>query len=116
MALPAEMLAGIEAASTRSRPRRGIVGGPQRSTQTRARVSDAELIRRVRSMLAQSETKQQGELALRIAQVIRDFDAQRVADLNRIQQGLGRIDASVTAEANAHRELTNYILTSSKQK
>ena len=53
-----------------------------------ARASDAEIIRRVRDMLAQSETKQQGELALRIAQVIRDIDAQRVADLTQIQKGL----------------------------
>jgi Putative zinc-finger len=78
--------------------------------------SDAEIIRRVRDLLAQSETKQQGELALRIAQVWRDVDAQRTADLNRIQQRFGRIDASVNAEAAAHGELTNYILASAKQK
>ena len=48
--------------------------------------------------------------------MIRDVDAQRVADLDAIQQGLGRIDATVTAEAAAHRDLTNYILTSAKQK
>jgi len=81
-----------------------------------ARASDAEMIRRVHDMLAQSETKQQSELALRIAQVIRDFDAQRNSDLVRIQQGLGRIDAITTAEATAHRELTNYIMASAKQK
>jgi hypothetical protein len=77
---------------------------------------DADVVRRMREMLAQSETKQQGELALRIAQVIRDFDAQRVEDLRRIQQGLRGIEATVTAEAAGHRELTNYILTSPKQK
>ena len=66
-------------------------------------------------MLAQSETKQQGELALRIAQVLRDVDAQRVADLSRIQQGFRGIQASVTAEAEGHRELTNYILGASKK-
>lgn len=81
-----------------------------------ARASDAEIIRRVRDLLAQSETKQQGELALRIAQVIRDVDAQRVADLTRIQQGLRGIEASVSAEAAGHRELTSYILTSARQK
>jgi hypothetical protein len=78
--------------------------------------SDAEIIRRVRDLLALSETKQQGELALRISQVMRDVDAQRTADLNRIQQRLGRIDASVNAEVAAHGELTNYILASAKQK
>ena len=81
-----------------------------------ARSSDAEIIKRVRELLAQSESKQQGELALRISQVIRDVDAQRVADLSRIQKGLSSIDANVTAEAAAHRDLTNYILASARQK
>lgn len=88
---------------------------PVRNAST-TRAADADLLRRVRSLLAQSETKQQGELALRIAQVIRDVDAQRVEDLKRIQQGLRGIEASVSAEAAGHRELTNYILTSARQK
>lgn len=81
-----------------------------------ARASDAEIIRRVREMLAQSETKQQGELALRIAQVISDVDAQRVADLAQIQKGLRGIEATVTAEGAQYRELTNAILASPRQK
>jgi hypothetical protein len=94
----------------------------QQAPQTRnaatlsARSSDAEIIRRVRDLLARSETKQEGELALRLAQVIRDVNAQRNADLARIQQGLGRIDAMTTAEAAAHRELANYVFTTAKQK
>jgi hypothetical protein len=81
-----------------------------------ARGSDADILRRMRELLAQSETKQQGELALRINQVLRDVDAQRVEDLKRIQQGLRGIEASVNAEAAGHREVTNYILTSARQK
>ena len=76
---------------------------------------DTQIIRRVSDLVAQSETRQQQELALRIAQLIRDVDAQRVADLMRIQQGQGRIEAMTTAEAAAHRDLASYILTSSKQ-
>jgi hypothetical protein len=79
-----------------------------------ARASDAELLKRMRELLAQSETKQQGELALRIAQVIRDVDAQRVADLSRIQQGMRGIERTVNDEALGHRELTNYILAKQK--
>jgi len=82
-----------------------------------ARKSDEELIKRMRELLAQSELRQQGELAFRIQQVIRDVAAQRVADLTRIQQGLGRIDATVAAEATRHNEMTSYLLTASaKQK
>ena len=90
--------------------------GLRNASTLSARSSDAEIIKRVRDLLAQSENKQQGELALRISQVIRDVDAQRVADLSRIQKGLSSIDATVPAEAVAHRDLTNYILTSAKQK
>jgi Putative zinc-finger len=90
--------------------------GMQQAALKSARQSDAEMLRRVHDLLAESESKQQQELALRIAQVIRDVDAQRAADLNRIQQGLGRIDAMTTYEAQAHRDLTNYIMASSRQK
>ena len=82
-----------------------------------ARASDTELLKKMRELLAQSETKQQGELALRIAQVLRDVDAQRVADLSRIQAGMRDINASVSAETQNHRELTSYLLArESKQK
>lgn len=82
-----------------------------------ARASDQELIKRVRDMVAQSETRQQGELTLRIAQVIRDVDNQRRVDLARIQQAVTRLDASVTNEAAAHLDLVNYVTTTAgKQK
>ena len=79
------------------------------------RLSDTEMLARVRDLLAQSESRQQRELALRIAQVLRDVDAQRTADLARIQQGLGKIDAMTTADAAAHREIANYLITSTRQ-
>jgi hypothetical protein len=93
--------------------------GPVRNasmTGLRAQMSDADIIRRVREMLAQSETKQQGELALRIAQVIRDVESQRVEDLKRIQVGLRNVEAAVSAAEAGQREVVNYVLTSSRQK
>lgn len=78
-------------------------------------LSDTEIRRLVGELLAQSESRQQQELALRIAQVNRDVEAQRVADLSRVQQGFGRIEAMTTNEAAQHRDLANYILTSSKK-
>jgi hypothetical protein len=105
----ARRLDALEAASSRDTGVRNV------STQN-ARAADAEIIKRVRELLAQSESRQQGELALRIAQVIRDVDAQRVADLARIQQGLGRIDATVTAEAERRNDLRNFVLTNAKQR
>jgi anti-sigma factor RsiW len=84
--------------------------GMRTASTLSARTSDTEIIRRVREMLAQSETKQQGELALRIAQVIGDVEAQRVADLSQIQKGLRGIEATVSTVDAGQREITNYIL------
>jgi hypothetical protein len=102
-------LNALEAATARD-------SGVRNASALSARSSDAEIIRRVRDLLSQSEAKQQGELALRILQVTRDMDAKRAADLNAVRQGMGRIDANVTEEALMQREFRNYILTSSKQK
>jgi hypothetical protein len=82
-----------------------------------ARASDEELIKRVREMLAQTETRQQGELAVRLAQVMRDFDYQRRADLGTIQARFAQLDNSMTKEASLHAELVNYVTTTpGKQK
>jgi hypothetical protein len=104
-----ERLSALESASR-------AATGMRAAASMSARTSDAEIIRRVREMLAQSETKQHGELALRIAQVIRDVETQRVSDLTRIQQGLRGIEASVSTVDAGQRELTNYILTTGRQK
>lgn len=74
------------------------------------RVTDAELLRQVREIVAQSETRQQRELALRIAQVIRDGDLQRRADLALIQQGFGRLEAYTGAEVAQQREMLNHFV------
>ena len=82
-----------------------------------ARTTDEELIKRVREMLAQSEAREQGELALRIGQVIHDFDNQRRVDLANIQNGFARVDANMTREAAAHLDLVNFVTTTAgKQK
>jgi Putative zinc-finger len=81
-----------------------------------ARASDEEMIKRVRDLVARSEMKQQGELVLRVAQVINAFEAQRKDDLARIQANFTQLNANVTTEAAQHRELVNYITTAGKQK
>jgi hypothetical protein len=77
---------------------------------TGPRLSDAQLLRQVREIVAQSETRQQRELALRIAQVMRDSDLQRRTDLALIQQGLGRLEAYTGAEVAQQREMFNRIV------
>src|SRR5262249_20369736 len=47
---------------------------------------DADLIRRVRALVEESEHRQQREIALRVAEVVRDMNAQRQADLVKIDR------------------------------
>jgi hypothetical protein len=71
---------------------------------------DGELVRRVRALVEESERKQQRELALRVAQVIRDVNAQREADLVKIDRSLGLIQNNTGVEAMKQRELLNYLV------
>jgi len=82
-----------------------------------ARSSDQELLRRMRDLVTVSEAKQTGELALRVSQMNREFDAQHSADMQKIQSIFARVNASVDADASMHREWASYMLSNStKQK
>ena len=70
-------------------------------------MSDEELLRQVRGIVNQSEARQQRELALRVAQVVREFDAQRQADLVRVQQGLQHMQGLTDAELIRQRDELN---------
>jgi hypothetical protein len=74
-------------------------------------ISNAELLQRVQELIDQSETRQRRELALRVAQVMRDFDTQRTTDLVRIQQGIAQIEGSTAAD----RQLLNYVVRASQR-
>jgi hypothetical protein len=71
---------------------------------------DGEMLRRVRALLEESERKQQRELALRVGQVIREVNAQREADLVKIDRSLGVIQNNTGVEAMKQRELLNYLV------
>jgi hypothetical protein len=76
---------------------------------------DPDVLRRVQALVDESEVRQQRNLALRIAEVSRDFDLQRRTDLVQIQQGLGRLEGRTDAEAARTRELVNYMMRVSQQ-
>ena len=73
-------------------------------------ISDAELQRRVRAIIEESERRQERELALRVAEVVKDVNAQRQADLVKIDRSLGFIQSSTYGEQMKQRELVNYLL------
>lgn len=72
-----------------------------------ASVSEAEVTRRVRALVEESEKRQQRELALRIAELVRDVNAQRQADLVKIDRTLGVVQNSVGIEVMKNRQQLN---------
>ena len=75
-----------------------------------AAINDAELLRRVRALVDENDRKQQRELALRVAEVVRDVNAQRQADLVKIDRSLGLIQNNTGVEVMKQRELLNYLV------
>ncbi|MGB2717402.1 MAG: zf-HC2 domain-containing protein [Vicinamibacterales bacterium] len=79
-------------------------------------MSDAELLRTFRRIIAESETRQQRELAMRLTQVVREFDATRAGDLARIEQGLRQVQGLTDAELIRHRDTLNHLLRVTQQR
>lgn len=75
-----------------------------------SRLSDAEILRRVRQMVGEAEARQEAATAQRLLDVFRDFDQQRRADLALIQQGLGHYQGLTNAEIAQNRELVNQLV------
>jgi Putative zinc-finger len=71
---------------------------------------DDEIIRRVRDMIAASERRQERELALGVANVVRDVNASRAGDLARIEHTLGALQTTTGAELMKQRQqMVNYL-------
>ena len=78
--------------------------------------SNAQILAQVRALIDESEQRQQRELALRTAQVVRDFDAQRRVDLAQISRNFGQIEGLTGAEVREQRQMLNYLMRVSEQR
>jgi len=80
------------------------------SQSVAASPADARTLERVRVMIDESEQRQRRELALRSAELVRDFDAQRNVDLARIERTLGQMDGTTGVEVAQQRQMLNYLM------
>jgi hypothetical protein len=80
------------------------------SQNVAASPADARILERVRVMIDDSEQRQRRELALRSAELVRDFDAQRNVDLARIERTLGQMDGTTGVEVAQQRQMLNYLM------
>lgn len=82
-----------------------------------ATVADRDvLLRQVRALIDESERRQQRELALRVGQVVSEFEAQRRADLVRIEQNLGQVEGLTGQEVARQREMLNILWRTSQRR
>jgi hypothetical protein len=68
---------------------------------------DAEILRRVRVLIDETERRQRNELALRVAEIAREMQVQRAADLQKIQYSLGVIENTTGVAMARQRQLLN---------
>jgi len=73
-------------------------------------MSDEEFMGRVKQLIEASETRTQREMALRMAEVVRDVDTQRRADMRRVADGLGVLEGRTGAAVAQQREMMNYLM------
>jgi hypothetical protein len=99
-----------EMAELRAAPAQASAGAPQQP------LSNAQIMAQVRALIEESELRQQRELALRTAQVVRDFDSQRRVDLAQIQRNFGQIEGLTGAEVREQRQMLNYLMRVSEQR
>lgn len=76
---------------------------------SRSSDGDEATLRRVRELLAASESRQNRELALRVTQLTRDMNIQRRADLLRVEQAIGH----TSVEMAKQRQTVNYLIRAS---
>lgn len=82
----------------------------------RGSATDDAMLRQVRALVAESEQRQQRELALRLGQLVRDVDTQRRADLVRIEQNMGQLEGATGQTADSLREQINYLVRVSQRR
>ena len=80
------------------------------SASASMRMSDAEMLRRVREMLREAESRQETAVARQLLQVMRDFDQKRITDMAVIQQGLDHYQGLTNAEIAQNRDMFNQIV------
>ncbi|MEQ1573712.1 MAG: hypothetical protein ABL993_05645 [Vicinamibacterales bacterium] len=67
-------------------------------------------LQQVRALIQESEQRQQREMTLRTAEVVRDIDAQRRGDLVRIERTFGQMEGNTGVQVQQHQQMLNYLM------
>jgi hypothetical protein len=75
-----------------------------------ANAASPDVLRRVQALVAEGEQREKRELALRLAEAVREMNAQRQADLVRIDRNIGAVQNDTGREMLRQRnEMLNYV-------
>jgi anti-sigma factor RsiW len=72
--------------------------------------NEAEIVRRLKTMIDESERRQQVELALRVAEAVREVNVRRDADLRKIDQSLVNMLDKTGVEVMKNRQMIDYYM------
>ena len=70
-------------------------------------MSDAELMRRVREIVTEAQSRQNTVVTTKLLQIVRDFEVQRQSDIAYIQQGFDQYQGMTNAEIAQSRDMFN---------
>jgi anti-sigma factor RsiW len=112
----ADLLALEQRLRAEARDARAAQVSTMASNAARPASADAELLRKVRALVDESERREQRELALRVAQLITDVNAQRVADLRKIDIRLLGVQNNLGVEVLKQQQSLNYLATRVSQR
>lgn len=73
------------------------------------RLTDAEILKRVRDIVSESEKRQESVLATRVVQAMRELEAAYRTELVRLQQGITQNQGLRDAEVVRQREMLNQV-------
>ena len=86
----------------------GIATQPAAAARPSAPSGTADALRAARQLIAESESRQEQELARRISQVLRDVEAARRVDLDRTQRALAEVQGLTDTTLIRQREMENH--------
>jgi len=81
-----------------------------------AKTNDPAVLRQVRQIVADSEARQERELALRLTQLMRDFEATRRVDLARIQASFAQVQGLTDTTILRQRAMQDQLIRVVNQK
>ena len=111
----AELAALEQQLRTEMRSVRTAAAQPPAAMRAAAPMSDADLVKRVRALVDESEQRQQRERALRVAEVVRDVATQRQADLVKIDRTLGVVQNNLGVEVLRDRQRLDILYRASQR-